>query len=192
MIGLFNQKFYGELFISSIVHSETQYGKTLLDAHFATTNRHLLNFIKNFKDNRVTRINSPKGLAWALSFNNGVKNSMIQLVNFDRENLQKIQLILKDATSKCAEYYSRANYIGFKRITPETRSYDSFDSLGSVKSACVRWKVRAFSNIKPSVQFKVDMASSNLVTVDKKTHTLIMDILERDYITSHGKKIRNK
>ena len=97
--------------------------------------------MKNFKDNRVTRINSPKGLAWALSFNKGVKNSMIQLVDFDRESLQKIQLILKDATSKCGEYYSRSNYIGFKRIAPEKRSYDSFDSLGYVKSACVRWKV---------------------------------------------------
>jgi len=125
-------------------------------------------------------------LAMAL-FNKGVKNSMIQLVDFDRESLQKIQLILKDATSKCAEYYSRANYIGFKRIAPENRSYDSFDSLGCVKSACVRWKVRAFSNIKPSVQFKVDMTSNNLVTVDKKTQTLIMDILERDYISSHEK-----
>ena len=141
MIGLYNQKFYGDFFISSIVHSETQYGKTLLDAHFATTNQHLLNFMKNFKNIRVTRINCPKGLAWALLFNKGVKNSMIQLMDFDRESLQKIQLILKDATSKCAKYYSRANYIGFKRIAPEKRSYDSFDSLGYVKSACVRWKV---------------------------------------------------
>ena len=53
MKGLFDQNFYGELFILSILHSETQYCKTLLDAHFATTNQHLLNFMKNFKDNRV-------------------------------------------------------------------------------------------------------------------------------------------
>ena len=36
MVGLYNQKFYHKLSIPLIVHSETQYGKSLLDAHFAT------------------------------------------------------------------------------------------------------------------------------------------------------------
>ena len=48
MVGMFNQKFYGPLFILSIVHSKTQYGRTLPDAHFATTNRHLTNFMKTW------------------------------------------------------------------------------------------------------------------------------------------------
>ena len=51
MAGLCNQKFYGQLFISAIVHSETQYGKSLLDAHFVTTNRHLINFTKTLQEN---------------------------------------------------------------------------------------------------------------------------------------------
>ena len=192
MIGIYNQKFEDKLFISSIVHSETQYGKTLLDAHFATTNRHLLYFMKNFKENRVTKINSPRGLAWALSFNKGVKNSMIQLVDFDRETLDKIQLILKPATSRCSEYYSRANYIGFKRVSEtESRYHGPFNSLGCIKDARLRWKVRAFSNVKPSVQFKVDMSTDELVTVDKKTQLLIMDILERDYASSTMQVNRN-
>ena len=182
MVGLFNQKFYNDIFISSIVHSETQYGKTLLDAHFATANRHLINFMKTWQENKVTKINSPKGLAWALSFNKGVKNSMIQLVDFDCETLDKIQAVFKEAIGKCAEFYSRANFIGFKKMLPDTDLLtESFNSLGCVKSAKLRWKVRAFSNVKPSVQFKVDMTSDNLVTVDKKTQTLIVDILERDY-----------
>ena len=77
MVGLYNQKFYQKLFISSIMHSGTQHGKTLLDTHFATTNCHLLNFMKNWKTDRVTKINSLRGIAWALSFNKGVKNSTI-------------------------------------------------------------------------------------------------------------------
>ena len=84
MIRIFNQKFYQKLFISSIVHSETQYKKNLLDAYFATTNQHLLNFMKNWKENQVTKIISQKGLAWLLSFNKEVKNSMIQLVIYVR------------------------------------------------------------------------------------------------------------
>jgi len=142
MVGLLNQKFINQLFISAIVHSETQYRKTLLDAHFATTNRHLVNFMKTWQENRVTKINSPRGLAWALSFNKGVKNSMIQLVNFDRKKLDEIQAILKVATTKCSEYYSRANYIGFKRPLPdESRDCVPFNSLDYVKTARLQWKV---------------------------------------------------
>ena len=113
MVGMFNQKFYDQFFVSATVHSETRYGKTLLDAHFATTNGHLINFMKTWRENHVTKINSPCGLSWALSLNNGVKNSMIQLVNFNRQRLDEIQNISKNATTKCSKYYSRANYIGF-------------------------------------------------------------------------------
>ena len=42
MIAIYNQKFNGQFFIESFIHSETQDGKSLLDAHFATSNRHLL------------------------------------------------------------------------------------------------------------------------------------------------------
>ena len=45
-IYLINVKMRGNLFISEFVHSETQDGKTILDAHFATTNRHLVIFMK--------------------------------------------------------------------------------------------------------------------------------------------------
>ncbi len=75
MVGMFNQKFIDQLFISAIVHSETQYGKTLLNTHFATTNWHLVNFMKTWQVKRVTKINSPRGLAEALSFNNVVKTA---------------------------------------------------------------------------------------------------------------------
>ena len=49
--------------------------------------------------------------------------------------------------------------------------------------------VVAFSNIKPSIQFKVDMTTSELVRVDKKTQTLIINILEREYMTRNQQKV---
>ena len=101
-------------------------------------------------------------------------------------------MILKPATISCSEYYSRANYIGFKRVSETERdNHGSFNSLGYIKAAHLRWKVRAFSNVKPSVQFKVDMSTDELVTVDKKTQLLIMDILERDYASSTMQVNRN-
>ena len=92
---------------------------------------------------------------------------MIQLVNFDRKTLDTIQAIFKDAMGKCAEFYSRANFIGFKTALPDSNlATEPFNTLGCLKAARLRWKVRAFSNVKLSVQFKIDMTSYNLVTVD--------------------------
>ena len=108
---------------------------------------------------------------------------MIQLINFDQETLDTMQSILKEATTKCSEYYSCANFIGFKRLCREDAMKDGpFNSLVCVKAAKFSWKVRAFSNVKPSVQFKVDMNTDDLVKVNKKTRTLILHILERDYV----------
>ena len=66
-------------------------------------------------------------------------------------------------------------------MAEESRHSVPFNSLDYLKTARLQWKVRAFSNIKPSVQFKVDMTTSDTVKVDKKTNDLIINILERDY-----------
>ena len=161
------------VYFSNIVHSETQYGKSLLDAHFVTTNRHLINFTKTLQENWVTKINSPRGLSWALSFNEGAKYSMIQLVNFNWETLDTIQNILKEATTRCSEYKSWANYIGFKRLYGKDIGKNGpFNSLGCVKAAQICWKVQAFLTVKPIVQFYVDMTTRDLVKVDNKTQSL--------------------
>ena len=128
MTEIYNQKFNQKLYISSIVHCETQYGRTLLNAHFATTNWQLLNFMMNCKESQVAKTNRPRSLAWAISFNKGVNNSMIKLVNLNREILDKIKMILKPATCKCSEYYSRANYIGFKWLSSGERDNGPFNS----------------------------------------------------------------
>ena len=48
-IQLLNAKYHKNLFISEFTHSETQDGKTILDAHFASMNRHLVSFMKMYK-----------------------------------------------------------------------------------------------------------------------------------------------
>ena len=58
---------------------------------------------------------------------------MIQFVNFNREKLDEIQNILKVATTKCSDYYSRANYIGFKRPLAE----ESRDRVPSNSIDCI-------------------------------------------------------
>ena len=48
MMSIFNKKFAGKFFISAFMHTETQDGKSLLDAHFATSNRNLLFSMKTW------------------------------------------------------------------------------------------------------------------------------------------------
>ena len=47
-IHLLNMKYHNNIYISEFTHSETQDGKTLLDAHFASMNKHLLSFMKMY------------------------------------------------------------------------------------------------------------------------------------------------
>jgi len=63
MMAVYNKKFAGKFYISAFMHTETQDGKSLLDAHFATSNRHLVLFMKTWRSNRVTRINTARGIS---------------------------------------------------------------------------------------------------------------------------------
>ena len=86
-------------------------------------------------------------------------------------------------------YYSGANYIDFKRLSDEKRTNNPYISHGYVKAAYLYWKVRMFSNVKPSVQFTVGMTTNDLVKVHKKTQFLILGISERDYVNNRTQEL---
>ena len=50
--------------------------------------------MKEKSSNIVIRISSPKGLAMALSYKGGLRNTIVQLVELDLDQLQYIQLFL--------------------------------------------------------------------------------------------------
>ena len=62
--------------------------------------------MKTWRSNRVTRINTARGLAYALSFNFALKNSMVQLVEIDCERLEGIKKVFGRLITKCGEYYN--------------------------------------------------------------------------------------
>ena len=94
-----------KIFISQFFHSETQDGKILLDDHFATTNRHSLVFMKVWRDNRVTKIQTPAGLAFALSFNAGIRYTMVQLIEPNRSILQSLEYELMEVVKVMKDYF---------------------------------------------------------------------------------------
>ena len=118
MIGLLNTKFYREnVFIETVIHSETQDGKGICDAHFATAMSHLCHFLRNSRRNTIRRINTPNGLATALAWNRGIHDSFVQLIQVDRNFLDKLLLYFKPICNKMKKYIGRVCNIKFTRPT---------------------------------------------------------------------------
>ena len=88
-IHLLNVRYQNDIFISEFTHSETQDGKTLLEVHFASMNKHLLTFMKMYKKNITTKIQTPSGLATALSFRSGCRKVIVQLVECDCDVMEE-------------------------------------------------------------------------------------------------------
>lgn len=153
-IQLLNAKYHEDIFISEFTHSETQDGKTILDAHFASMNRHLISFMKCYKQNRITRVQTPKGLASALSFRSGVRNTMVQLVEYDCGTMDQWARQIEPTAKKAREYFSRANHIYYERFKYDTTTVTNLEDL--IKFSFVL-KLQSFTGIDDKVSFDVNI-----------------------------------
>ena len=160
-IHFINMKLQGQLLVKQFIHSETQDGKTILDAHFAVAVIVLLEFMKTSRANRITKIQTPSGLAKALSSNGGTRNSIVQLVELDREYLEKIKDMLKDTVKQGKEYYSRSNHITFDNPPKKTTA-----SLEDYSKASFNLEVSAFSGIDYPIDFYIDIGENKYVPDD--------------------------
>ncbi len=180
MMAIYNKKFSGEFFIESYQHSETQDGKSLLDAHFATSNRHLVTFMKTWRDNRVTRINTAKGLSHALSFNLGLKNSIIQLVELNRTRLEELKNIFSNLMKQCGEYYSRANCIKFYKTSNDGWDNNNKEYMEEVRKQHFTYEVRAYSNINPAVKCNIDLNEDKFNIEDNMNSSSALETMPSD------------
>ena len=105
-IALFNLKFCGRIFIRYYIHTETQDGKSSLDAHFACAMRFLSRFMQTWYRNQITRINTARGLAYALSSKGGQTNTVVQLVDVARDRLKEVFSRLQKGMDKVKDYFS--------------------------------------------------------------------------------------
>ena len=145
--------------------------------------------MKTWRTNRVTRINTARGLLFALSFNLGLKNGMIQLIDINRANLDSVKLIFDKLIKKCSAYYSRANCSKFYKDNANIKievwdsSHESNNVhdyyLNFIKNTSFRFLVMAYSNINPAVEFFVDVKKQRLI-IDEQATNLILSILEKE------------
>jgi hypothetical protein len=143
--------------IRNYIHTETQDGKSLLDAHFAHATALVKRFLKRVRQNCYNKVASPVDLAEALADRGGLKNCGVQLVNFDtdvNDRLVKLKATLEPASKQMNEYFSRAN---------EFRYFPESDKDGGHK---FNIQVIAYSGIGDGATFRVDITSGNVRVID--------------------------
>ena len=77
--------------IIEFIHTETQDGKTILDAHFARCMKFINHFMSTCVRNQVIKINTPSALGYALSHNGGIKNVGEQVINCNMAETRQIE-----------------------------------------------------------------------------------------------------
>jgi len=186
---LVNMKMYRKIFISEYIHSETQDGKTILDAHFATTNRHLITFMKIWRQNRVTKIQTTKGLAFALSFNAGVRNTMVQLIDPNREVLGQLERELAPIVKKMKLYYTRANHIYYQKLHEDDVT-DVRTIMSDIKLMRFQVGLQSFSFIDQPVIFQVDIGQNTFDPIEGNTDDECIDTTIDDLIPGMPENIQ--
>lgn len=149
--------------INNLVHTETQDGKSLLDAHFAHATAIDKRYLRRVRNNRLNKVTSPSELVDALSSRGGLQNCGVQLVGFDDDVAQKLKMLSDDmslASKKLKEYFTRCNEINYFPLT------DSEDG----KTFCIH--VKAYSNIGHGTRFEVDIENGTVEILGKLDETL--------------------
>ena len=175
-IVLLNVKYKDEIFISKFIHSETQDGKTQLDAHFAKAAGFLKRFMKTWYRNKVTKINTPRGLAHALSWNGGMQNVAVQLLELDASHCDKIRKTLLPLSKKLSEYFSRVNEIVFGVPNFDNDEFNILDVASMTNLTCTL-KVQAYSTIGRQVEFDLNFKTST-VQIDEAGQSDIQNAIK--------------
>jgi hypothetical protein len=147
------------------VHSETQDGKSLLDAHFAHATAVIKRFLRRVRQNLLNKVTSPAELAEALADQGGLKHCGVQLLCFDAqvsERLASIKELLEPAAKEMTDFFSRAN---------EYRYFPEDDSDEGRQSTI---QVVAYSGVGEGATFAVDVAKGT-VSLKSGSSTLLVE-----------------
>jgi SPX domain protein involved in polyphosphate accumulation len=89
------------------IHTETQDGKSLLDTHFACGTKQVVKYLKTSSAAENKRVGLPVELAKALAWNGGIQNSVVLLIEVDREkHLPAFNNVIQGCSDKALEYFS--------------------------------------------------------------------------------------
>ena len=142
--------------------------------------RHLATFMTSWRNNYVTKINTPQGLGYALSWNGGMKNCMVQTIELDIDHLDKLEDKFESIVDKWKLYFSRVNHSYFSIPTFTESAGDSnhqnVDEGNNTAETTTPSKftigLQAHSNIGRIIQFHFDV-EKNKVEPDKLSQQIV-------------------
>ena len=146
-------KLIGGPVIRTFIHTETQDGKSLLDAHFAHATALIKRYLRRVNDNQLNKVTSASEIVEALSSRGGLQNCGTQLVSFDSDVCSKLDDLagrFGDIPNKMKEYFSRANEITY------------FPEEDSECGKKFELHVKAYSNVSPGLRMRVDLKKGTL------------------------------
>lgn len=135
--------------ITRHITTETQDGKTVLDGHFGTSERQTTSFMLSSQRNRVKTIATPNGLAYALAWRGGIRNTCVQLVTVNRDKLASLEMSLQESVKRMKKFFLRTNDIFFETDLEERISVTNAET----KRALLTFSVQEYSNVSEKITF---------------------------------------
>jgi hypothetical protein len=181
-IAFLNLKWGRKIRIKRYIHTETQDGKSLLDAHFARGTRQVVKYIKTCPSVQVKQVAAPEELAKALAWNHGIQNSCVQHVKVNRNHMDGFDKFLAKCSKEALEFFSRSNDIVYLSES-NSSDYDVTDPC-SWEFVSFAIRVFAYSGIGEGAVFECDCgkATFNYTGTSSWTddNSLDIDTLEDD------------
>lgn len=162
----------------SVVRTETQDGKSLLDAHFAHATALIKRYLKRVRDNEQSQVTSPSELVEALSALGGLQNCGTQLVLFDGSVEKKLKELcgndqMAKASKKLKTYFGRCNELTY--FPDEDRDDGKF----------FRVHAKGYSDVGAGGDFLVDLNDGTVrlqesESADKNNDTIAVEAASND------------
>ena len=121
--------------------------------------------MKIWRENHTTKIQTAAGLAFALSFNTGVRNMMVQLIDTDTNVLGQLETKLTQIVTKMKLYFTRANHIYYQQLSQDD-IIDVNTIISDIKLLRFRVSLQSFSFIYQPITFQVDIGQNTFQPVE--------------------------
>ncbi|GBG24416.1 Hypothetical Protein FCC1311_006342 [Hondaea fermentalgiana] len=118
--------------ISRLLFSEHAEGKADFVAHFSKARRHILAFMRSAQRVRIRAIGTPRGLAAALAWDQGMQNCGLQFVQIDNNKNAEIASLTRP-TVEAMERYGLAMCTDF--VFAATGSFPAVSSVDAIRTS---------------------------------------------------------
>ena len=170
------------------------------NAHFARCMRFLSHFMRTWYKNKVTKINTPNGLGYALAWKGGIPKVMVQVTKMDRKFVGDIFNKLNPVVIKLRKYFGRVNMIHFVEstdvFTSSNNGYDEHSGtiLEQVENLKFKIGIQSYSDIDQMSTFEVDVGQKKVTPdqyVENEVHFCLHGERRKETSTNDQNKDNN-